>query len=51
MKNYLLIFFVFIVTNFFSQNLNYNDTTYLKIPVWVGKEILLDINELERLKK
>lgn len=51
MKNYLLIFFVLITTNFFSQNICCEDTSYLKIPVWVGKEILLDINELDRLKK
>lgn len=51
MKNYLLIFFVFIITNVFGQNICCEDTNYLKIPVWVGKEILLDVNELERLKK
>jgi hypothetical protein len=50
MKNYLLIFFVLIITNVFSQNICCEDTSYLKIPVWVGKEILLDINELDRLK-
>lgn len=51
MKNYLIIFFVFITTNFLSQNLCCEDTTNLNVPVWVGKEILLDLNELERLKK
>lgn len=51
MRNYLIIFFVFITTNFLSQNLCCNDTTNLSVPVWVGKEILLDLNELERLKK
>lgn len=51
MKNYLIIFFVFITTNFLSQNLCCEDTTNLTIPVWVGKEILLDLNELDRLKK
>jgi len=51
MKNYLIIFFVFITTNFLSQNLCCEDTTNLSIPVWVGKEILLDLNELDRLKK
>ena len=51
MKNYLIIFFVFITTNFLSQNLCCEDTTNLSVPVWVGKEILLDLNELDRLKK
>ena len=39
-----------ITTNIFSQNICCEDTNYLKIPVWVGKEILLDVNELQRLK-
>ena len=51
MRNYLIIFFVFITTNFLSQNLCCEDTTNLSVPVWVGKEILLDLNELDRLKK
>ena len=51
MKNYLIIVFVFITTNFLSQNLCCEDTTNLSVPVWVGKEILLDLNELDRLKK
>lgn len=50
MKNYLIIFFIFITTNILGQNVCCEDTSYLRIPVWVGKEILLDVNELERLK-
>ena len=41
---------MFITTNILGQNVCCEDTNYLKIPTWVGKEILLDINELQRLK-
>jgi hypothetical protein len=34
----------------FGQNKCIDDTTELRIPVWVGKEILLNLNELDRLK-
>ncbi len=50
MKNIFLLFFVFFTSFVFGQNSYSEDTTKLTIPVWVGKEILLDLNELERLK-
>jgi hypothetical protein len=50
MRNIFLLFFVFFTTIVFGQNPCLEDTTQLTLPVWVGKEILLDLNELERLK-
>lgn len=50
MRNIFLLFFVFFTSFVFGQNSYSEDTTQLTVPVWVGKEILLDLNELERLK-
>ena len=50
MRNIILLFFVFFTSLVFGQNPCPEDTTQLDLPVWVGKEILLDLNELERLK-
>lgn len=50
MKNSLFLFFIFFTVIVFGQNKCLDDTTELRIPVWVGKEILLNLNELDRLK-
>ena len=50
MKNSLFLFFIFFTMIVFGQNKWIDDTTELRIPVWVGKEILLNLNELDRLK-
>lgn len=50
MKNSLFLFFIFFTMIVFGQNKCIDDTTELRIPVWVGKEILLNLNELDRLK-
>jgi len=50
MRNIFLLFFVFFTSFVFGQNSYSEDTTQLTVPVWVGKKILLDLNELERLK-
>ena len=49
MKYIITTTFVFLTTLIFSQKSI--DTTLLMIPVKVGQTILLDLNELERLKK
>jgi DNA repair exonuclease SbcCD nuclease subunit len=49
MKFIINILFVFITTFSFSQK--NVDTTTLYVPVNVGKSILLDLNEFDRLKK
>ncbi len=50
MKKILLLFFIFFTTIVLGQIECPEDTTELKIPVWVGREILLNLNELDRLK-
>lgn len=50
MKNILILFFILLTKISFGQIIE-SDTTTLLIPVNVGKSILVDLNELERLKK
>ena len=50
MKNILILFFILLTKVSFGQIIE-SDTTTLLIPVNVGKSILVDLNELERLKK
>lgn len=49
MKFVISILFVFLTTFVFSQK--NVDTTILYIPVKVAKSILIDLNEMDRLKK
>ena len=52
MKKVLFILFIFISCLSYGQkNLQKEDTTTICFPVNVGKQILLDLNELDRLKK
>jgi hypothetical protein len=50
MKNTLILFFILLTNISFGQIIE-SDTTTLLIPVNVGKSILVDLNDLERLKK
>jgi hypothetical protein len=50
MKNILILFFILLTKISFGQIIE-SDTTTLLIPVNVGKSILVDLNDLERLKK
>ncbi len=50
MKNILILFFILLTKVSFGQIIE-SDTTTLLIPVNVGKSILVDLNDLERLKK
>ena len=50
MKNTLILFFMLLTNISFGQIIE-SDTTTLLIPVNVGKSILVDLNDLERLKK
>jgi hypothetical protein len=50
MKNILILFFILLTNISFGQIIE-SDTTKLLIPVNVGKSILVDLNDLERLKK
>jgi len=52
MKRIFLIAFILLSTNVFSQNtLNKQDTSVICLPIQVGKQILIDLNELDRLKE
>ena len=52
MKNIILITFTLISLLGFSQTKpQKDDSTTICFPVNVGKQILLDLNELDRLKK
>lgn len=50
MKNILILFFILLTKVSFGQIIE-SDTTTLLIPVNVAKSILVDLNDLERLKK
>ena len=51
MKNLITILFLFLSVSVFSQKTIKEDTTIMCFPVEVGKQILLDLNELDRLKE
>lgn len=49
MKKLILILFILLSINSFGQD--QKDTGYVCIPNYIAKEILLDLNELDRLKE
>jgi hypothetical protein len=49
MKNLLFILFLLFVGYGFTQNIEKTDTNEICIPVPVARQILLDLNELDRL--
>ena len=49
-KILLILFFIFFSLECYSQK-NTTDTNQICVPQYVAKEILLDLNELDRLKK
>jgi hypothetical protein len=51
MKNLITILFIFLSVSVFSQKTTKEDTTIMCFPVEVGKQILIDLNELDRLKE
>jgi len=52
MKKILIILFLFLTNITFSQECcKKEDTTNMCFPVEVGKQILIDLNELDRLKE
>jgi len=48
MNKTILLFFLLISTNFFSQKI---DSTQIYFPYTVGRQVLLDLNELDRTKE
>ena len=48
MNKTILLFFLLISTNFFSQKI---DSTQIYFPYTVGRQVLLDLNELDRAKE
>lgn len=48
MNKTILLFFLLISTNFFSQKI---DSTQICFPYTVGRQVLLDLNELDRAKE
>jgi hypothetical protein len=46
---YIFYIFLFLSFNCFSQNTNCEDTNVICIPNYVGKEILIDLNRLDKV--
>ncbi len=51
MKNILFVLFMFFSFVGYTQITPTNDTNFVCIPTGIAKKILLDLNELDRLKK